>query len=79
TLAPWGIKIEQPAPYQEQLKKALEEYQSNILDPKEWSQDYPWFSSNAIESTPSWTNSQKKTSPMDEEDNFDNSRDGLEQ
>ncbi|MBA0630562.1 hypothetical protein Godav_002646, partial [Gossypium davidsonii] len=35
-----------------QLKKALEEYQSNIPDPKEWSQDYPWFSSNVIQSTP---------------------------
>ncbi|MBA0872879.1 hypothetical protein Goshw_022589 [Gossypium schwendimanii] len=29
------IKIEPPTPYQEQLKKALEEYQSNIPDPKE--------------------------------------------
>ncbi|MBA0572134.1 hypothetical protein Golob_002495, partial [Gossypium lobatum] len=47
-LAPWDIKIEPLTPYQQQLKKALEEYQSNILDPKEWSQDYPWFSSNVI-------------------------------
>ncbi|MBA0852085.1 hypothetical protein Goshw_001017 [Gossypium schwendimanii] len=28
------IKIEPPTPYQEQLKKALKEYQSNIPDPK---------------------------------------------
>nr|KJB76490.1 hypothetical protein B456_012G091900 [Gossypium raimondii] len=34
-LAPWDIKIEPPTPYQKQLKKALEEYQSNIPDPKE--------------------------------------------
>ncbi|MFQ6660102.1 hypothetical protein Gotur_028719, partial [Gossypium turneri] len=52
TLAPWDIKIEQPTPYQEQLKKVLEEYQLNIPDPKAWSQDYLWFSSNAIENTP---------------------------
>ncbi|MFQ6662837.1 hypothetical protein Gotur_030559, partial [Gossypium turneri] len=51
-LAPWDIKIEPPTPYQQQLKKALEKYQSNIPDPKEWSQDYPWFSSNVIQSTP---------------------------
>ncbi|MBA0831850.1 hypothetical protein Goarm_016281, partial [Gossypium armourianum] len=78
TLAPWDIKIEPPTPYQEQLKKALEDYQSNIPDPKEWLQDYPWFSSNAIKSTSAWTNSQEKTSPMDEEDSFYNSHDGLE-
>ncbi|MBA0781649.1 hypothetical protein Gotri_002553 [Gossypium trilobum] len=28
---------------------------------------------------PAWTNSQEKTTPMDEEDNFYNSSDGLEQ
>ncbi|MFQ6625523.1 hypothetical protein Gotur_005166, partial [Gossypium turneri] len=77
-LAPWDIKIEPPTPYQEQLKKALEEYQSNIPNPKEWSQDYLWFSSNAIQSMPAWTNSQERTTPMDEEDNFYNSSDGLE-
>ncbi|MBA0679784.1 hypothetical protein Goari_011533 [Gossypium aridum] len=27
-------EIEPPTPYQEQLKKALKEYQSNIPDPK---------------------------------------------
>ncbi|MBA0718260.1 hypothetical protein Golax_006015, partial [Gossypium laxum] len=27
TLAPWDIRIEPPTPYQEQLKKALENYQ----------------------------------------------------
>ncbi|MBA0826207.1 hypothetical protein Goarm_011083, partial [Gossypium armourianum] len=60
-LAPWDIKIEPPTPYQEQLKKALEEYR------------------NAIQNKPAWTNSQEKTSLMDEEDNFYNSSDGLEQ
>ncbi|MBA0831849.1 hypothetical protein Goarm_016281, partial [Gossypium armourianum] len=60
TLAPWDIKIEPPTPYQEQLKKALEDYH------------------NAIKSTSAWTNSQEKTSPMDEEDSFYNSHDGLE-
>ncbi|MBA0807557.1 hypothetical protein Gohar_023356 [Gossypium harknessii] len=44
--------IKLPTLYQEQLKKVLEGSQSNMSDSKEWSQDYPWFSSNAIESTP---------------------------
>ncbi|MBA0712439.1 hypothetical protein Golax_011543, partial [Gossypium laxum] len=57
-LAPWDLRIEPPTPYQEQLKKALEDYQLNIPDPKEWSQDYPWFCSNARENTPAWTDSQ---------------------
>ncbi|MBA0764026.1 hypothetical protein Gotri_013402, partial [Gossypium trilobum] len=37
-----------------ELKKALKEYQENIPDPKEWSQDYPWFCSNAWKDTPTW-------------------------
>ncbi|MBA0683422.1 hypothetical protein Goari_025082, partial [Gossypium aridum] len=72
-------EIEPPTPYQEQLNKALEDYQSNIPDPKEWSQDYPWFCSNARENTPAWTDSQEKTSPMDVERNYNSSHDSLEQ
>ncbi|MBA0862878.1 hypothetical protein Goshw_013887, partial [Gossypium schwendimanii] len=79
TLAPWDIRIEPPTPYQEHLKKVLEDYQSNIPNPKEWSQDYPWFSSSAIENTPAWTNSQENTSPMEVENNLDSSHDSLEQ
>ncbi|MBA0846520.1 hypothetical protein Goshw_003381, partial [Gossypium schwendimanii] len=79
TLAPWDIRIEPPTLYQERLKKTLEDYQSNIPDPKEWSQDYLCFSSSAIENTSTWTNLQEKTSPMEVEDNIDSSRDGLEQ
>ncbi|MBA0683421.1 hypothetical protein Goari_025082 [Gossypium aridum] len=78
-LAPWDLRIEPPTPYQEQLNKALEDYQSNIPDPKEWSQDYPWFCSNARENTPAWTDSQEKTSPMDVERNYNSSHDSLEQ
>ncbi|MBA0857290.1 hypothetical protein Goshw_010127 [Gossypium schwendimanii] len=73
------LRIEPPTPYQEQLKKALEDYQSNIPDPKEWSQDYPWFCSNARENTPAWTDSQERTSPMDVERNYNSSHDSLEQ
>ncbi|MBA0877020.1 hypothetical protein Goshw_000597, partial [Gossypium schwendimanii] len=36
-LAPWD-KDYPLTPYQEQLKQALVEYQTNIPDPKEWSQ-----------------------------------------
>ncbi|MBA0750679.1 hypothetical protein Gogos_002077, partial [Gossypium gossypioides] len=39
----------------------------------------PYQEYNIIQSTPAWTNSQEKTSPMDEEDNFYNSSDDLEQ
>ncbi|MBA0733769.1 hypothetical protein Gogos_017748, partial [Gossypium gossypioides] len=39
----------------------------------------PYQEYGAIENTPAWTNSQEKTSPMELEDNLDNSRDGFEQ
>ncbi|MBA0799655.1 hypothetical protein Gohar_010159 [Gossypium harknessii] len=74
-----NLGIEPTTPYQEQLKKALEDYQSNIPDPKEWSQDYPWFCSNARENTPAWIDSQERTSPMDVERNSNSSQDSLEQ
>ncbi|MBA0878968.1 hypothetical protein Goshw_019166 [Gossypium schwendimanii] len=43
-----------PTPYQQQLKQALEEYWTNIPDPKEWSQDYPMHCSQVIQETPVW-------------------------
>ncbi|MBA0709937.1 hypothetical protein Golax_024949 [Gossypium laxum] len=46
-----------------ELKKALKEYQENIPDLKEWSQDYPWFCSNAGKDTPAWDND--KSTPID--------------
>ncbi|MBA0814677.1 hypothetical protein Gohar_020489 [Gossypium harknessii] len=49
-LAPW--EEDKPlTPYQAQLKQALVEYQTNILDPKEWSQEYPMFCSQKAEGT----------------------------
>ncbi|MBA0788075.1 hypothetical protein Gotri_026500, partial [Gossypium trilobum] len=39
----------------------------------------PYQKYSAIENTPAWTNLEKKTSPIEMEDNFDNLRDGLEQ
>ncbi|MBA0821900.1 hypothetical protein Goarm_018732, partial [Gossypium armourianum] len=54
TLAPWDANIDPPTPYQEILKKALKEYQSDIPDPKEWSQDYPMYCSQATQNTPAW-------------------------
>ncbi|MBA0611691.1 hypothetical protein Godav_012354, partial [Gossypium davidsonii] len=62
-LAPWDFDIEPPTPYQMELKKALKKYQENILDLKEWSQDYPWFCSNAWKDTPAWD--KDKSTPMD--------------
>ncbi|MBA0776413.1 hypothetical protein Gotri_011412, partial [Gossypium trilobum] len=52
-LAPWD-KIDPLKPYQEQLRKALMDYQTDIPDPKEWSQDYPWYCSSAYEETLAW-------------------------
>nr|KJB06691.1 hypothetical protein B456_001G159600 [Gossypium raimondii] len=52
TLAPWDVNIDPPTPYQDRLKKALKEYQSDIPDPKEWSQDYPIYCSQATQNTP---------------------------
>ncbi|MBA0772994.1 hypothetical protein Gotri_008299, partial [Gossypium trilobum] len=36
TLAPWDIRTEPPTPYQEQLKKALENYDSAIENTPAW-------------------------------------------
>ncbi|MBA0596573.1 hypothetical protein Gorai_013388, partial [Gossypium raimondii] len=60
-LAPWD-KIDPLKPYQEQLRKALMDYQTDILDPKEWSQDYPWYCSSAYEETPAWKDVQEDIS-----------------
>ncbi|KAH1067454.1 hypothetical protein J1N35_032441 [Gossypium stocksii] len=32
-------------PYHKEILKAIQEYYENILDPSEWSQDYPWYCS----------------------------------
>ncbi|MBA0711582.1 hypothetical protein Golax_010746, partial [Gossypium laxum] len=45
TLAPWDIDNDPLTHYQEQLKQALKDYQINIPDPKEWSQEYPMYCS----------------------------------
>ncbi|KAK5841741.1 hypothetical protein PVK06_004064 [Gossypium arboreum] len=29
--------------YHKEILKAIQEYYENILDPSEWSQDYPWY------------------------------------
>nr|KJB64036.1 hypothetical protein B456_010G030100 [Gossypium raimondii] len=49
--APWDVQRNPPTPYQNQLKEALNEYWSNIPDPKEWSQDYPMHCSQIIQDT----------------------------
>ncbi|MBA0781716.1 hypothetical protein Gotri_002609 [Gossypium trilobum] len=49
-LKPW--EEDKPlTPYQAQLKQALVEYQTNISDPKEWSQEYPMFCCQKAEGT----------------------------
>ncbi|MBA0575353.1 hypothetical protein Golob_024247 [Gossypium lobatum] len=40
--------------YQKQLKEALVEYQTNIPDPKKWSQEYPMYCSQATQDTSGW-------------------------
>ncbi|MBA0866322.1 hypothetical protein Goshw_019991 [Gossypium schwendimanii] len=52
--APWNVQKNPPTPYQKQLKKALEEYWTNIPDPKEWSQEYPMYCSQAVQDRPAW-------------------------
>ncbi|MBA0702282.1 hypothetical protein Goari_027399 [Gossypium aridum] len=52
--APWDVQKNPPTPYQQKLKQALEEYRTNIPDPKEWSQDYPMHCSQMIQETPVW-------------------------
>ncbi|KAL1088354.1 hypothetical protein V6Z11_D08G246000 [Gossypium hirsutum] len=52
--APWDVQRNPPTPYQNQLKEALNEYWSNIPDPKEWSQDYPMHCSQIIQGTHIW-------------------------
>ncbi|MBA0640088.1 hypothetical protein Goklo_023061 [Gossypium klotzschianum] len=71
TLAPWDVNIDPPTPYQEQLKKALKEYQSDIPDPKEWSQDYPMYCSQATQNKLAWKDVH--------EDIFDKPLDDLEE
>ncbi|MBA0618302.1 hypothetical protein Godav_027669 [Gossypium davidsonii] len=48
------VERDPPTPYQEQLKEALKEYHSNIPDPKEWSQEYSMYYSQATQDTPTW-------------------------
>nr|KJB83069.1 hypothetical protein B456_013G228300 [Gossypium raimondii] len=52
--APWDVQRNPPTSYQNQLKEALNEYWSNIPDPKEWSQDYPMHCSQIIQDTHVW-------------------------
>ncbi|MBA0659329.1 hypothetical protein Goklo_011476 [Gossypium klotzschianum] len=52
--APWDVQKNPPTPYQKQLKEALNEYRTNIPDPKEWSQKYPMYCSQAVQDTPAW-------------------------
>ncbi|MBA0816104.1 hypothetical protein Gohar_000801, partial [Gossypium harknessii] len=44
--------------------KTLQKYlcQTNIPDPKEWSQEYPMYCSQAIRDTPTWMNKHEDTS-----------------
>lgn len=60
---PWDFNVKPPTPYQMELKKALKEYHENIPDPKEWSQEYPWFCSSTWTNTLAWN--KDKTTPMD--------------
>ncbi|MFQ6635906.1 hypothetical protein Gotur_021443, partial [Gossypium turneri] len=46
--APWDVSTN-PS-----IEKALEEYWSNIPDPKEWSQEYPKHCSQIIQETATW-------------------------
>ncbi|MBA0749770.1 hypothetical protein Gogos_003663, partial [Gossypium gossypioides] len=63
-LATWDIERNPPTPYQEQLKEALREYHSNIPDPKEWSQEYPIFCSQIMD-TPAWKDVYEDKPPDD--------------
>ncbi|MBA0660434.1 hypothetical protein Goklo_012451 [Gossypium klotzschianum] len=61
-LAHWDFNPESLT--SDQLKlKAFKEYQENIPDPKEWSQDYSWFCSQAWTKTLAWE--KDKITPMD--------------
>ncbi|MBA0779431.1 hypothetical protein Gotri_003682 [Gossypium trilobum] len=60
--APWDVQRNPPTPYQEQLKDALREYHSNIPGPKEWSQEYPMYCSQAVQDTPAWKDIHEDTS-----------------
>ncbi|MBA0767717.1 hypothetical protein Gotri_016577, partial [Gossypium trilobum] len=62
-LLPWDFNVKPPTPYQMELKKALKEYHENIPDPKEWSQEYPWFCSSTWTNTTAWN--KDKTTSMD--------------
>ncbi|MBA0805926.1 hypothetical protein Gohar_005411, partial [Gossypium harknessii] len=54
-LTPWDKDVPL-TPYQEQLRQALVKYQNNIPDPKEWSQEYPMYCSQASQDTSAWKN-----------------------
>ncbi|KAH1047956.1 hypothetical protein J1N35_038740 [Gossypium stocksii] len=41
----WDTWLVQYQPYHKEILKAIQEYYENILDPSEWSQDYPWYCS----------------------------------
>ncbi|MBA0553605.1 hypothetical protein Golob_012775 [Gossypium lobatum] len=60
-LAPWDKDVPL-TPYQEQLKEALVEYQTNIPYPKEWSQEYPMYYSQATQDTSAWKDIQEDIS-----------------
>ncbi|MBA0792806.1 hypothetical protein Gohar_017274 [Gossypium harknessii] len=65
TSAPYDIQNHPPTPYQEQLLKALEKYRTNIPDPKDWSQEYPMYCSQATQDTPAWKDIYEMTPPDD--------------
>ncbi|MBA0786987.1 hypothetical protein Gotri_026544, partial [Gossypium trilobum] len=50
------------------LRQALVEYQTNIPDPKEWSQEYPMYCSQAVQDTSAWRDIQEDTSSWKEKD-----------
>ncbi|KAL1102477.1 hypothetical protein V6Z11_D05G367400 [Gossypium hirsutum] len=62
-LAHWDFNPEPLTSYQPKLKEVLKEYQENIPDLKEWSQDYPSFYSQAWTKTLAWE--KDKITPMD--------------
>ncbi|KAL4303399.1 hypothetical protein GQ457_10G020850 [Hibiscus cannabinus] len=52
--APWDVWPSNPellTPYHRSIMEAQQQYKDNIPDPSEWSQDYPWYDSNASKVT----------------------------
>ncbi|KAL4318901.1 hypothetical protein GQ457_18G021790 [Hibiscus cannabinus] len=52
--APWDVWPSNPellTPYHRSIMEAQQQYKDNIPDPSEWSQDYPWYDSNASKMT----------------------------